>query len=260
MGVVDSAAASEPQPFRQVEAGDITGEAAQPVTDLISWFGERSVPVVLFSTGIAFTALAVSLRENNALTWTLPMFLSLLGFGSLLVMVGCLERVVAIRAHRALPSTRQKSVFHVLLNKLQCQALELAATTPPVEPSAADPTSEARGSASFEIEADVQMILALATTSPRTALEYLTDIIDRSMQKKLSPHLNCIREHSYQDRVRLIESVTGIQPGTLAAIRNFSNVQEELLHRQNDVNDSDMVHVIDSGIVILRSVAKVAPP
>src|SRR5262249_44722736 len=76
---------------------------AIPFVDAMTWFGERTVPTVLFSLAVAFASFAVSLRETDGQTWTPPVFIAALSFSAVLVAAGCAERIVMIRARRTRP-------------------------------------------------------------------------------------------------------------------------------------------------------------
>jgi hypothetical protein len=70
------------------------------VGDFLGIFGEATVPVILISFGLVFAAAAVGAEWDTARGWAVPEFFGGLAFGALLVLLGCLERLVQIRSDR----------------------------------------------------------------------------------------------------------------------------------------------------------------
>jgi hypothetical protein len=242
------------KPPERLAPEDVTGSAATSFADVIGWFGERSVPVSLTASGITILSLAVALRENNAQTWTLPTFLGLIGFGALLVIAGCTERIVMIRAYPTLSHIRARPTLRASVDKLQAQAVELAAARPTPSVPHRGGTQQAQGHSPAEIESEIRRIRVLARTSPYAALTRLANCIDESVSA--SSHLN-EPSGTNGEQARQGQNAFSIQPVTLAALQSFSRVQWELLKRQDDAYDGEVLRVIDSGAIILRSLTPV---
>jgi hypothetical protein len=74
------------------------GTVIEAASNTLLLFGRRSVPLSLIALGTSFAAADIGARVDDSQVWTTPEFLSLLGFAALLVIFGCLERLLQVRS------------------------------------------------------------------------------------------------------------------------------------------------------------------
>jgi hypothetical protein len=63
--------------------------------------GEKSVPLVLIAVGIGIVAADDSIEVNQVTGWGNPEYVGMLAFAALLIVLGCVERIVQLRSARA---------------------------------------------------------------------------------------------------------------------------------------------------------------
>jgi hypothetical protein len=63
--------------------------------------GERSVPVVLIALGLSIVAADDEIEVTRIPGWGEPQYVGMLAFAALLVLLGCIERIVQLRSPRA---------------------------------------------------------------------------------------------------------------------------------------------------------------
>lgn len=85
-------------------AGDSTsavdGKRTAGLPHYLELFGEKSVPLVLIAVGIGMVAADDSIEVNQVTGWGEPEYVGMLAFAALLVLLGCLERIVELRSAR----------------------------------------------------------------------------------------------------------------------------------------------------------------
>jgi hypothetical protein len=82
-------------------SGPLRGQDRPELADFIEIFGEASVPVTLISLGLAFAGASVGAGVDQVSGWSMPEYIGAVSFGALLVVLGCLERIVQLRSARA---------------------------------------------------------------------------------------------------------------------------------------------------------------
>ena len=98
----------------------LVGGASTTLPDaanLLEFFGDASIPVVLMSLGLAFAGVAIGARLEDTSTWCAPEFLGTLGFGALLVILGCLERLIQMRSERRILVIKRKPIAATVSNR-----------------------------------------------------------------------------------------------------------------------------------------------
>jgi hypothetical protein len=68
--------------------------------DYLDLFGARGVPLVLIAIGIGMVAADDSIEVNRVTGWGEPEYVGMLAFAALLVVLGCIERLVEMRSDR----------------------------------------------------------------------------------------------------------------------------------------------------------------
>lgn len=79
------------------------GNEQADLADYLELFGERSFPMILIALGLAFAGASVGAEMDHVTGWVAPEYMGALSFGALLVVLGCIERLVALHA----PTTRR---------------------------------------------------------------------------------------------------------------------------------------------------------
>jgi hypothetical protein len=146
------------------------------------------------------------------------------------------------------------------LNSLEKQAEEFAQAEVPVvittRPSEQQDTTITPG----YIEAEINEVLQLTSTSSKAALMQLASVIEREARRFLaaSGNLGKVRlGSSLQQTAEVLERTTDMPRGSLEAFKSFSKVRNEIIHGHGNVTDDETLRAIDSGIVLLRSLAAV---
>ena len=95
----------DPQPPAgpEMDGSSTNGDEQADLADYLELFGERSFPVTLIALGIVFAGASVGAEMDRVPGWVTPEYVGALSFGALLVVLGCVERLVALRA----PTTRR---------------------------------------------------------------------------------------------------------------------------------------------------------
>ncbi len=63
--------------------------------------GEKSVPLVLIALGLSIVAADDEIEVTRIPGWGEPQYVGMLAFAALLVVLGCIERIVELRSPRA---------------------------------------------------------------------------------------------------------------------------------------------------------------
>jgi hypothetical protein len=110
------------------------------------------------------------------------------------------------------------------------------------------------------VEAEVQSILRGAAVSPRAALLRLSSALE-SAAKRLIAATGHLRElpptPSLSAMAEILERATQMPRGSLDVFRLFEQVRNKIMHGHSDVDDDEVLRALDSGIVLLRSLAAV---
>ena len=88
----------------QVPAGDpaLTDDDSRPMRfpEYLELFGEKSIPVILIAVGLGIVAADDGAEVNRVAGWATPEYVGSLAFAALLIILGCLERIVKLWSAR----------------------------------------------------------------------------------------------------------------------------------------------------------------
>lgn len=70
------------------------------LVEYLELFGERSFPLILIALGLAIAAADDGAEIDHVTGWAMPEYVGTMAFAALLVVLGCLERLVQLRSAR----------------------------------------------------------------------------------------------------------------------------------------------------------------
>ncbi len=94
-------------------ASAVDGKRTAGFPHYLELFGEKSVPLVLIAVGIGMVAADDSIEVNRVTGWGEPEYVGMLAFAALLVLLGCLERIVELRSARRPVVQRPRRIGNV---------------------------------------------------------------------------------------------------------------------------------------------------
>jgi len=133
------------------------------------------------------------------------------------------------------------------------------APLPPVAVANPVPTNvAASGGDAGSADSEITEVLTMAAASPVAALIQLAARLERDGRRLLAAtgHLKEVGPTPSLRRIaETLERVTTMPRGSLDAFRSFADLRNRIVHGHGEASDDEILRVIDSGLVLLRSLA-----